>query len=136
MNTTVPRGIRNNNPGNIRLGQAWQGLEQTQTDQSFCQFVTPEYGIRAIMKIMITYHKEGVETINDIISKWAPPNENDTVAYIKAVSQDAGIDPNIIVDVHDVPVMVDIIKGIITHENGCQPYPDDTIINGIKLALS
>ena len=56
--TRPARGERNNNPGNIRHGSKWQGLSAQQTDPSFCQFVSPEYGIRAIYKLLQTYQKK------------------------------------------------------------------------------
>ena len=69
------RGLRNNNPGNIRKSAtAWQGLSPTQTDASFFQFISPEYGIRALATILGTYMKNyGLVTVSDIISRWAPP---------------------------------------------------------------
>lgn len=53
----IARGERNNNPGNIRHGSKWQGLSAEQTDKDFCQFISPEYGIRAIYKLLQTYQK-------------------------------------------------------------------------------
>lgn len=55
----LPRGIRNNNPGNIRWGSDWQGLisEEERTDKSFCQFQDPVYGLRAMVKIIFTYQE-------------------------------------------------------------------------------
>lgn len=59
MNQIQPRGIRNNNPGNIRWGENWQGLKKDgkERDSSFCVFESPEYGIRALAKILINYKK-------------------------------------------------------------------------------
>ena len=133
--TTVPRGIRNNNPGNIRKGQSWQGLSSTQTDPSFDQFISPQYGIRAIMKIMITYNSQGANTISKIISKWAPPNENNTQAYIDSVAQYANIDRDSIIDINDVPSWTLIIEAIIIHENGQNPYSDAVVAAGIQMAI-
>lgn len=80
------RGFRNNNPGNIRHGNNWLGLDQNQSDSDFCKFVSIEYGIRAIFKIINTYKtKYNLNKIKSIIYKWAPPNENDTERYVQAV---------------------------------------------------
>lgn len=128
------RGIRNNNPGNIRLGESWQGLAETQTDGSFCQFIAPEYGIRAIEKILMAYRKRGLDTIREIISAWAPTNENDTEAYIKAVATHVGIDDTAPLDVDDAELAAKTIEAIILHENGSQPYSKETILKGIELA--
>ncbi|MFI3272941.1 MAG: structural protein, partial [Pseudomonadota bacterium] len=54
----MPRGIRNHNPGNIRHGDDWQGLRDTQTDKNFCQFVSPEFGIRALARVLMNYEKK------------------------------------------------------------------------------
>ena len=93
----IPRGIRNNNPLNIRRSKdQWQGLRAVQTDPSFCQFETLEYGWRAAFKLLTRtyYHTYRLFTIRAIINKWAPPNENKTEAYIKNVSRLTGIGPD------------------------------------------
>jgi hypothetical protein len=128
------RGIRNNNPGNIRLGIAWDGLAATQTDSDFCQFTTPQYGIRAIEKILLTYHSQGLNTITQIISKWAPPNENNTQAYIDAVSSSSGFSATQTIDVTEMIQATAIVEAIIMHENGQQPYSQEVIQEGIALA--
>lgn len=83
----IPRGIRNNNPLNIRKGDNWIGLSKNQTDPAFCQFDSITYGLRAgliiIRKYMMMYN---LHSIHAIVSRWAPPSENDTTAYIKSVS--------------------------------------------------
>ncbi len=58
MSDALPRGVRNNNPGNIRLGIAWNGLAPEQTDPDFCQFITPQFGIRALCIVLLTYQHE------------------------------------------------------------------------------
>jgi hypothetical protein len=131
---STPRGIRNNNPGNIRLGIAWDGLATTQTDPDFCQFTTAQFGIRAIEKILLTYHSEGLNTITAIISKWAPPVENNTQAYIDAVCASSGFTATQTIDVTEMIQATAIVEAIITHENGEQPYSQEIIQEGIALA--
>lgn len=83
----ISRGIRNNNPLNIRRGSNWLGLSKHQTDPSFCQFDSITYGLRAGLIIIRTYmHRYNLNTIHGIVSRWAPPSENDTDAYMKSVS--------------------------------------------------
>lgn len=128
----APRGIRNNNPGNIRHGQDWQGMAPEQTDRDFVQFITPEMGIRALAKVLATYESRGLRTVRTIISRWAPPEENDTESYIAAVSKEVGVNP-------DTPLesalhLPRLMQAIIRHENGQQPYTDDQIAKGIALA--
>ena len=93
----LPRGIRNNNPLNIRRGKdQWQGLKVQQTDAQFCQFESLEYGWRAAFYLLTRtyYHKYRLYTIRMIINKWAPPNENQTARYIENVCRLTGIAPD------------------------------------------
>ena len=94
----LPRGIRNNNPLNIRrtAKDQWKGLRAQQTDASFCQFERLEYGWRAAFYLLTRtyYHKYRLFTPRAIISKWAPPNENMTATYIENVSRLTGIAPD------------------------------------------
>ena len=134
---TVPRGIRNANPGNIRWGAAWQGLVPSaqRSDPSFCQFTDPVYGIRAIAKVMLTYADVyHLNTVQGVIGRWAPPNENNTAAYVLSVAQSMGVGPAVPIDVHVDTVMCSLVKAIIQHENGQQPYPDALIEQGVSLA--
>ena len=94
---SVPRGIRNNNPLNIRKGSKWKGERTTQTDPAFEEFISMEYGVRAgfiiLRKYMSGYNglTEKFNTIEKIIKRWAPPSENNSRAYIEAVSKWTGI---------------------------------------------
>ena len=93
----IPRGIRNNNPLNIRRSKdKWKGLRAQQTDAAFCQFESMEYGWRAAFCLLTRtyYHTYRLFTIRAIIQKWAPPNENNTRAYIDNVSRLTGIGPD------------------------------------------
>ena len=93
----LPRGIRNNNPLNIRRSKdQWKGLRAQQTDASFCQFERMEYGWRAAFYLLTRtyYHKYRLYTIRAIINKWAPPNENLTATYIQNVCRLTGIAPD------------------------------------------
>lgn len=138
MTTKPPRGIRNNNPGNIdrQAGTKWQGMAKDQSsDQRFVVFESPRYGIRAIAKVLTTYQaKHGLNTISEIINRWAPPVENNTNAYADHVATLTGINKNAPIDVTDYEVAAPLVKAIITHENGCQPYDDATINEGLRLA--
>ena len=93
----LPRGIRNNNPLNIRRSKdQWQGLSKVQNDSAFCQFESLEYGWRAAFCLLTRtyYHKYRLYTIRSIIRRWAPPCENKTEAYIAAVARLTGIAPD------------------------------------------
>lgn len=83
------RGIRNNNPANIRRGCKWKGLIRQQKDREFCQFVTMTWGVRALLVTLRTYVvKHHLHTVREIITRWAPPSDgNNTEAYIKFVER-------------------------------------------------
>ena len=98
-----PRGIRNNNPLNIRLSSdRWQGQiapspsGEGRGEAEFCQFYSMQYGWRAAFRLLChTYYgKYKLRTIRDIITRWAPPKENNTEAYIRRVTDRIGIGPD------------------------------------------
>ena len=94
---SLPRGIRNHNPLNIRRSKdQWKGMAEVQTDRAFVQFKSLEYGWRAAFYLLTRtyYHKYRLYTIRSIVSRWAPPNENNTKTYIANVSRLTGIDPD------------------------------------------
>lgn len=132
----VPRGIRNNNPGNIRKSNdPWQGLAAKQTDKEFFVFQSAIYGIRALARLLITYqNKYQLNTIRGIISRWAPKTENDTEAYIQSVSKHAGLAPNKPLDMHEFLDLKALVQAIIQHENGQQPFTDAEITKALVLA--
>lgn len=141
MSKRLPRGIRNNNPGNIEWGDPWQGLVPVneRTDSRFCQFVSPAYGIRALARTLITYQdKHNIRTVEAAINRWAPPVENDTGAYVRAVQKAVDGD---MVDMHDYRYLRPLVEAIIKHENGVGPlknantwYDSDAIDEGLRLA--
>ena len=98
----LPRGLRNNNPLNIRLSSdRWQGQRPLSSsasngDKSFCQFETMAYGWRAAFVILCKtyYGKYKLKTIRALITRWAPPKENNTEAYIRRVTDRIGIGPD------------------------------------------
>lgn len=83
----MTRGVRNNNPGNIRSGCPWVGLDERKKDSEFCVFVSMKYGVRALILTLRTYvcnHR--LHTIEQIIRRWAPPQDrNNTTEYIRFV---------------------------------------------------
>lgn len=89
---TIPRGIRNNNPLNIRIGNKWLGEVPCPTDTQFEQFTKMEYGVRAGFRLIKRYiERYHLNTIKGIVSRWAPPSENKTNAYIASVEKLSGI---------------------------------------------
>ena len=86
----TPRGVKNCNPLNIRLPKnaKWAGLAKEQTDRSFCQFASMTYGWRAAFILLRKYYfVYELKTLRDIISRWAPPEDNNpTNVYISTVT--------------------------------------------------
>jgi len=121
FNMSLPRGIRNNNPGNIRVSSSpWQGKTDG-PDTAFETFETPEDGIRAAGKILVNYQKiYGINTLAGLISRYAPSSENNTAAYVAAVSRATGIGANTPFNVG--AALPKLLPAIIKHENGVQPY--------------
>jgi hypothetical protein len=124
----TPRGLRNNNPGNIRRNSdVFQG-EKTSSDREFKQFKSMAYGYRAIFKILSNYYRNyKLDTIRKMISRWAPENENNTDAYIKAVSDYAGIPADDPVNITDREQMIRIVAGMSKVENGREADMSDVI---------
>lgn len=91
----IPRGIRNNNPLNIRIGNKWKGLKTPNTDGAFDQFISVQWGYRAAFVILRNYiNKYKCNTVAKIIARWAPSKENNTAAYIKTVCKKTGFQPD------------------------------------------
>jgi len=128
-----PRGIRNNNPGNInRTTDHWIGESRDQSsDPRFVVFDLPEWGIRALARVLRMRFNVGADTVRKLIAAWAPPSENDTEAYVQAVAAQMGIDPDApITSIDDV--LHSIVPAIIQHENGEQPYAPELLAQGIQ----
>lgn len=128
------RGYRNNNPGNIRINSdVFEGEVKPSKDKSFKQFKSMAYGYRAMFVILRTYiQKYNLNTIRSIISRYAPPSENATDAYIKAVSDYSGIDPDEPVHADDRIAMIAIVAGMSRVENGIPSVMKD-VLDGFNL---
>ena len=142
-----PRGIRNNNPLNIRhSADQWQGVRQEQTDKSFVQFKSMAYGYRAAWKTLQSYYNRFCQqgkafTVRNIIHRWAPPNENDTQAYIRTIVQLSGIEEeeNLLPpdNVIGYERLSKLLAAMTVMENGIRPNKVDTeaIFQGYKPAF-
>lgn len=125
----LPRGYRSANPGNIRInGDLFQGEVRPSRDKSFKQFETMAYGYRAMFRILSNYYKNyKLDTIRKMIGRYAPPSENDTDAYIKAVSDYAGIPADDPININDREQMIRIVAGMSKVENGREADMSDVI---------
>jgi hypothetical protein len=114
----LPRGIRNNNPLNIKIGNDWQG-ERANTDGVFEEFVTMQFGFRAAFIILKKYIKKyGRNTIRKIVHSWSPDGEKAESAYMSCVSQWAGIALDDVIEFEDKESMCKIVQGMARVENG------------------
>lgn len=145
----IPRGVRNCNPGNIDFNprNKWEGqlgLEEGVAKPRFARFSEAKYGIRALAKLLLNYRGKdgmpgvggkGIDTVLEIINRWAPSTENNTLAYAAAIAKRLGCKVNDIIDIGQPLILKQVVLGIIQHENGQNPYDDATISEGIKMAL-
>ena len=137
MNTRkqrIPRGIRNNNPLNLRVGNNWKGEVSQPTDHAFEQFTEMKWGVRAAFVVLRNYivrHK--CNTIRKIISRWAPSNENNTLAYIKTVCLRAHMGPDDTIVPGSMSQMYALLQAMCYVENGQEISLDD-VVDGWWLA--
>ncbi len=125
----LPRGIRNNNPGNIRLSPTrWQGQRTFQFDPAFIEFTQPVMGLRALMRLLLTYHfKYGLSCVTSLVNRYAPPVENATDAYIHQVARRLKVGRTDKIDLRHPATLILLARAIVRHENGppAQGYPPD-----------
>ena len=130
----TPRGIRNNNPLNIRIGNTWLGEVPNPTDSEFEQFVSVRYGLRAAFYILRRYiRRYGRNTPAKIIRAWAPANENNTQRYIEVVCKRSLIAPDEVIDYADKNTMVRLVKAMAFVECGVQ-LDDDVVGSSYDIA--
>ncbi len=125
----APRGIRNNNPCNIRLSRTtYKGEVTPSSDKAFKQFESMAYGYRAVFVTLRHYYTNlGLKTIRQMISRWAPPSENNTGSYVKHVSDAAQYDCDAAVDIKDKNLMVKIVSAMSFVENGLKANQTDVM---------
>lgn len=136
------RSVRNNNPGNIRIGQPWQGLmpraqmtPEQAAETAFCIFLTPVWGFRAMAEIFHTYAREGVHTIRQAVTKWAPPNENNTDAYVQSVVDYTSFGPDDTFPFTGaVTTQAALVKAFSIHEAGGWYFARADLIAGVSAA--
>jgi hypothetical protein len=127
------RGLRNNNPLNIRHNaDLFQGEIRPSTDKAFKQFKSMAYGYRAAFVTLGTYLSRGKNTIEKIIQSWAPPSENNTEGYIGKVEKWSGIPRNQILTTNSGEAYVQIVMAMSRVENGV-PANDTDVHAGFAL---
>lgn len=116
----TPRGIRNNNPLNIRYVKCnnWVGRVAKKKDKDFEEFVEMAFGLRAAFVLINNYIKSGCNTIGKIIARWAPMNENNTAAYIDFVLKRTGYIENTIIQEYDAHTLMHLVEAMAFMECG------------------
>lgn len=131
---TIPRGFRNCNPLNIRIGNTWLGERDNPDETEFEQFVNITYGLRAGFIILRRYiRRYQLNTVRLIISRWAPRSENDTAAYVSAVCRETGLQPDQPIDFADQETMTRLVAAMCLVECG-QPVDLAQIIKAYQMA--
>lgn len=118
----TPRGIRNNNPGNLNFAHQPGAVLEPGPNARFAKFNSAMDGISALKAQLLRYQNDGINSVQGFISKWAPPNENDTAAYIQAVSQSMGVTPDAKISLNSPGILAGLMNAIIKFENGINPY--------------
>lgn len=115
------RGVRNNNPLNIRIGNTWLGESKGRVDSDFEVFISMRYGLRAAFIILRRYiRKYNRNTIRKIINAWAPSNENNTEKYISFVASQTKIDADAVLDFDEKLKICIIVRAMARMESGIE----------------
>ena len=127
MTKRVSRGLRNCNPGNIRLGSfRYKGEKMESTDSAFRQFESMAWGYRAMFVLLHTYAKKhGCTTLRKMINRYAPPTENFTEGYIRCVANATHLSPDEAISTTDAGVMTAVVAAMSEVENGVAAILED-----------
>lgn len=134
--TNRPRGLRNYNPGNLRLpASSTRPGDAGHDKDGFSRFLTPEHGLDSLARQLVSFGKRGFRTITAIINRYAPPKENDTVAYAAYVAKRAKAESDAPLDMGSAEIISALMTAIIFFENGRCPYSRTMIFNAAKKAV-
>jgi hypothetical protein len=138
-----PRPCRNNNPGNIRrTAIPWLGLAELpemdayqRAEQEFCVFKSPAYGFRALAVDLLTSFERGRTSVAQIVSRFAPPAENDTASYIDAVAHALKVEPSAVLDLANADTLKAFCRAIAVHEAGGWFFDDADLDKGVAMSI-
>ena len=139
VSTGIPRGIKNNNPLNIKRSSVnWAGKSTIQPDAIFEKFDDPHHGIRAGARNLLTYYRrDKLNTVQEIVTKWAPASDdNDTAGYISFVAGKMGVAPDTELNLEDPEVLGALVIAMMGMEIGAIPYSLATIKTAVEAAYS
>ncbi|CNI67348.1 LysM domain-containing protein [Yersinia massiliensis] len=132
--TKAPRGIRNNNPGNLNYAGQRGAEKESGPNGRFAVFQSMTDGVAALYKQLNLYFQRGTNTIESIVKKYAPASDgNNVMSYITSLMKATGKKANEVLSAEDMQTMFALIKGIINHENGAGFVPDHQIAQGIQV---
>lgn len=134
---SAPRGIRNNNPGNLNFAGQSGATKEGGEGGRFAVFESMEHGVAALYRQLQLYFKRGVNTLSSIVKTYAPASDGNNVdAYVSALSKTTGKGANETIDAGDTTTIARLMKGIVDHENGKGYISSSDIMGGIQLGAS
>ncbi len=134
-NPASPRGIRNNNPGNLNFAGQTGATKEGGAGGRFAVFSSMDQGIAALGRQLQLYSSRGIDTIQAIVQKYAPAADNNNVqAYVRALVKETGVDAGSKLDLNDLNQLISLMRGIINHENGSGFVSNEQISAGARLA--
>lgn len=134
QSSNAPRGIRNNNPGNLNYAKQRGATKESGPNGRFAVFNSMTEGVSALYKQIQLYFQRGTDTISEIVNKYAPASDNNNVmAYINSLVKATGKGAHESLASSDMSTIFSLLKGIISHENGKGYVSDDEIMRGIQV---
>lgn len=134
QSSNAPRGIRNNNPGNLNYAKQSGATKESGPNGRFAVFNSMTEGVSALYKQIQLYFQRGTDTISEIVNKYAPASDNNNVmAYINSLVKATGKGAHESLASSDMSTIFSLLKGIISHENGKGYVSDDEIMRGIQV---
>ncbi|MFM7945872.1 hypothetical protein [Hafnia paralvei] len=134
---SAPRGIRNNNPGNLNFAGQSGATKEGGEGGRFAVFESMEHGVAALYRQLQLYFKRGVNTLSSIVKTYAPASDGNNVdAYVSALSKATGKGANETIDAGDTTTIARLMKGIVDHENGKGYISSSDIMGGIQLGAA
>lgn len=108
-------------------------MAEIQADPDFVTFVAPVWGLRALLRILESYQREGIKTVREAIRRYSPAADgNPTDIYVQNVAAECHVDPDapIVLSIYRVPM----VRAIVRQESGSWPYSDALLAEAIDLA--
>lgn len=132
---TNTRGVRNNNPLNIKRGNNWNGETDIPNDPVFESFKAPKYGFRAGAKLLRNYQSlYGLNTVRELINRFAPNSENNTDTYVAFVAKEMGVSENEPLNLSSDTTLAKLVHTMSKMESGNGAFSLSQAKAGVALA--